>query len=408
MLKKLILENWKSFRYAELPLNRLTVLIGTNSSGRANVVEALEFFILLVQGKEIKTTLSHDATLPARQGSRSWTPPPQSQFTLQVVVQGEDHHTDYLYSITIQTKPNIRVIQESIARQYYQHYNQTNPVLTDLIKAYIKAGNELQIEVELYGRQFFYFPKSWNNHQSIFLQLKGMGLNDKMFWVISYIGRVIENIFILNPIPGKMRDYAPISDSLESNASNIAGVLASLTDQQKAEFESTVSAYGKHLPKPDIQKAWATSADRLGKDAMLYCQEQGQSGEIIEIDARMMSDGTLRFLAIITALLTRPEGSQLVIKEVDKGLPPDRLELLLKILKELSEKRNINIVITTQNPALLDALAPDKIPFVIVAHRDSNAGESQLTLLESIENFPQLFASVLLSKLASNGGEVTA
>ncbi|HEY9666466.1 MAG TPA: AAA family ATPase [Coleofasciculaceae cyanobacterium] len=43
MLKKLILENWKSFRYAELPIDPLTVLIGTNASGECNVVDALEF-----------------------------------------------------------------------------------------------------------------------------------------------------------------------------------------------------------------------------------------------------------------------------------------------------------------------------------------------------------------------------
>ncbi|XHX76420.1 MAG: AAA family ATPase [Stenomitos frigidus ULC029] len=36
MLKKLILENWKSFRYAELPIDPLTVLIGTNASGKSN------------------------------------------------------------------------------------------------------------------------------------------------------------------------------------------------------------------------------------------------------------------------------------------------------------------------------------------------------------------------------------
>ena len=35
MLKKLILENWKSFRYAENPIDPLTVLIGTNASGKS-------------------------------------------------------------------------------------------------------------------------------------------------------------------------------------------------------------------------------------------------------------------------------------------------------------------------------------------------------------------------------------
>ncbi|HBY77606.1 MAG TPA: ATPase, partial [Cyanobacteria bacterium UBA11148] len=64
---------------------------------------------------------------------------------------------------------------------------------------------------------------------------------------------------------------------------------------------------------------------------------------------RSLSDGTLRFLAIITALLTRPEGSQLVIKEVDQGLHPSRLEVLLRLAKQIGEKRKIDIVVTTQN-----------------------------------------------------------
>ena len=51
MLKKLILENWKSFRYAELPLDPLTVLIGTNASGKSNVVEALEFLQRIAKGE---------------------------------------------------------------------------------------------------------------------------------------------------------------------------------------------------------------------------------------------------------------------------------------------------------------------------------------------------------------------
>lgn len=36
---------------------------------------------------------------------------------------------------------------------------------------------------------------------------------------------------------------------------------------------------------------------------MLYCKEKWVKGKTIEVDAREMSDGTLRFLAIITAIL---------------------------------------------------------------------------------------------------------
>jgi predicted ATPase len=121
------------------------------------------------------------------------------------------------------------------------------------------------------------------------------------------------------------------------------------------------------------------------------------------IDARSMSDGTLRFLAILTALLTRPEGSQLVIEEIDNGLHPSRAELLVKILREIGSKRNIDILITTHNPALLDALGPEIVPFVVVAHRDKETGESKLTLLEDIDNFSKLFASYSLGDMTTKG-----
>ena len=201
-----------------------------------------------------------------------------------------------------------------------------------------------------------------------------------------------------------MRDYSHLSDSLENDASNIAGVIAALPDEQKATVESTLSEYIKDLPEGDIQKVWSEKVGRLGIDAMLYCQEKWKPGENTNpIDARTMSDGTLRFLAIITALLIRPEGSQIVIEEIDNGLHPSRAELLVKILREIGSKRKIDILLTTHNPALLNALGPEIVPFVVVAHRDSETGESKLTLLEDIDNFPKLFASYSLGDMATKG-----
>ena len=200
-----------------------------------------------------------------------------------------------------------------------------------------------------------------------------------------------------------MREYSQLSDTLESDASNIAGVLAALPDAKKAEIESTLSAYLQDLPEGDIQKVWAEKVGRFGTDAMLYCQEEWKPGNITEIDARSMSDGTLRFLAILTALLTRPEGSQIVIEEIDNGLHPSRAQLFVRILREIGSKRKIDILLTTHNPALLDALGSEIVPFVVVAHRDSETGESKLTLLEDIDNFSKLFASYSLGDMTTKG-----
>ena len=116
-----------------------------------------------------------------------------------------------------------------------------------------------------------------------------------------------------------------------------------------------------------------------------------------------MSDGTLRFIASLTALLTLPEGTQLVIEEIDNGLHPSRSDLLLKMLRDIGSERSVDIVATTHNPALLDALGPEMVPFVIVAHRDPESGDSKLTLLEDVENLPKLMAQGKLGTLATSG-----
>ena len=43
MIKQITFENWKSFGQAKLNIDPLTVLIGTNASGKSNAVDGLEF-----------------------------------------------------------------------------------------------------------------------------------------------------------------------------------------------------------------------------------------------------------------------------------------------------------------------------------------------------------------------------
>ena len=405
MLKKLILENWKSFRYAELPLDPLTVLIGTNASGKSNVVEALEFLQRIANGENIEAALAGDKTLSSiRGGVELAARKGENEFTIKALVSGEDDETDYLYSITLITKPIMNNLNETIT------------IINEKKNNYYPIKFGLTTE-KLYLRSCLLNRSSINGIRLDFIGIESFGtkLNDKNSYqmkivqeqsldiINKFILPTIQNIHILNPIPLTMRNYSRLSENIESDGSNIAGVLAALTDNKKTEVENTLSEYIKDLPEGDIKKVWAEKVGRLGTDAMLYCQEEWKSGEIIEIDARSMSDGTLRFLAILTALLTRPEGSQIVIEEIDNGLHPSRAALLVKILKEIGTKRNIDILLTTHNPALLDAFGSEIVPFVVVAHRDSETGESKLTLLEDIDNFPKLFASYSLGQMTTKG-----
>ncbi|MDZ7964097.1 MAG: ATP-binding protein [Nostoc sp. DedSLP03] len=449
MLKQLILENWKSFRYAELPLDPLTVLIGTNASGKSNVAEALELLKRIVRGEDIEAALEGNKTLSSIRGGVEWAAfKPETQFILKLLVQGEDDKTDYFYSITVQTKPDVHIVQESLEIQKisldFQSNNEiliNNNLLTN--KSYLSEVNQLFAQEQSKHDKLKQAINKLNNGNQELLQkfnalkenltnneikaeviLENIEIinnqtnkmieiiyeNDNKFDLLSNYLKVINiiinkviSIFILNPVPSMMRDYSRLSDVLESDASNIAGVIAALNREQKSEVESTLSAYIKDFPEGDIKTVFAEPVGRLKTDAMLYCEEEWKPGEMTLIDAKTMSDGTLRFIAILTALLTRPEGSQLVIEEIDNGLHPSRAELLVRILREIGSKRKIDILLTTHNPALLDALGPEIVPFVVVAHRDSETGESKLTLLEDIENFSKLFASYSLGDMTTKG-----
>ncbi len=417
MLKKLILENWKSFRYAELPIDPLTVLIGTNSSGKSNAVEALEFLNRISYGGDIQDVLIGNADFPPiRGGIDGIALKQQTDFTLSILTQGDDEYTDYSYSITISTEPEVRLLAESLIKikqglDLGEKPQSTN-IFTSERNLITQDLSDLSIYVKFNDDEF----KSNNGSNSPSLNFGSDGSSsflDLLPWVINSAKekagieeffQTLLDIFILDPVPSKMRSYSRFSKELTRDAANIAGVLAALPEEKKRLIESTISSYVTHLPERDIRRVWAEPVGRLGSDAMLYCEESWASDEPpMVIDARGMSDGTLRFLAIVTALLTRPEGSQLVIEEVDNGLHPSRAELLLKMLKELGAKRKIDILVTTHNPALLNALEPEMIPFVVVAHRDAQTGESKLTPLDDIHRLPKLLASGHIGELATQG-----
>lgn len=213
----------------------------------------------------------------------------------------------------------------------------------------------------------------------------------------------LRNIFVFDPIPSHMRDFAPLSETLLADGSNLAGVLAGLEPERKTQVEETLTRYLKDLPERDIKRIWTEPVGKFKTDAMLYCEEGWESEATHEIDARGMSDGTLRYLAIVTALLTREPGGLLVVEEVDNGLHPSRAHVLVDMLQTLGRKRRIDVVVTTHNPALLDAAGVTMVPFITVAHRDDATGFSQLTQLEDIDQLPKLMASGSLGQLSAKG-----
>ena len=409
MIKKLRLINWKSFEDATLHIDPLTIIIGANASGKSNLLDALMFLYRIGRGVGVHEAIEGGPGLPGLRGGFEWIClKPNEQFTLEVTTDGLHDHEEYVYKLKVEVSAVTvaRILSEELTHLSWLDHDEKPKNLKLFTTSTTEGSGKVEVKypnnTDIDHGSFIFTPNEYE--QSVLARLEPVfTVPEEVSQASSHILKQLRSIFVFDPIPSLMRGYSRMSHSLDSDGSNIAGVLAQQISPRKEEIEKTLAAYVSVLPERDIVRVWAEGVGKFNTDAMLYCEESWSDSSTQEIDARGMSDGTLRYIAIVTALLTRERGGLMVIDEVDNALHPSRADQLLNMLKELGKERNIDVIVTTHNPALLDAAGPSMVPFITVAHRNEGSGHSELKLFEDIESLPKLLAYGSLGKLSADG-----
>ena len=92
-----------------------------------------------------------------------------------------------------------------------------------------------------------------------------------------------------------------------------------------------------------------------------------------------------------------------MIEEIDNGVHPSRAAQLLTQMSRIAKQRNLRVLISSHNPALLDALPDDAVPHVVFCYRDPADGSSRLTRLSDIPDYPELIAQGSVGHLMTRG-----
>lgn len=71
------------------------------------------------------------------------------------------------------------------------------------------------------------------------------------------------------------------------------------------------------------------------------------------LPASLLSDGTLRFLALILIELDPGRRGVFCIEEPENGIHPSKLPALLRLLRDISEKPGCQVIVNTHSPALV-------------------------------------------------------
>lgn len=400
MITSLTLHNWKSFEDATLLIDQITFLIGTNASGKSNLVDALIFLSRLSTGERLA-----DVCKSIRGGIDQIIRRGCESSSIEVIFKRNG--TQYKYRLEFSVS-NAEAYVNSESLEVAMKSNEWRNLFdTD----YIKSDEDTNQITARFDKDRRGPRKGIRLRRDIIVLSQVQGQNvlkaikDGARAVLESFG----SIYVLDPIPGRMRDYVQLSEVLNSDGSNVAGVIAALseehheTEERGNTFADTLTRYVSKLPEKDIRKIWAERVGRFKDTAMVYCREDwDETGDTMEIDARSMSDGTLRFIAIIVALLTREPDSLIVIEEIDNGLHPSRAGELIYALTDIAGSRDFDVLCTTHNPVLIDELGGDVLDSVSCVTREGKHGSATIFRLTDRPDFLQKLARFTPGNMMTN------
>ena len=214
MITKIRLQNWKSFKDSTIYIDSLGILIGTNASGKSNVLDAFAFLRAVGEGKNLL-----DAIQTVR-GGEDW-----------IIRRGED---SFCIEIEIEIDGSSYLLDLRVIKR--------NSVFSFDSCEIHRLGTEANDIVP---------GKFIDSARNITWKMYDVPISLD-FWAKIYA--TFRNIIILDPAPAKMRDYCKISKELKSDGSNVAGVLCALAPEEKKKVEALVSSYVRPLPERDINR----------------------------------------------------------------------------------------------------------------------------------------------------------
>lgn len=393
MIKCFTFENFKSFEKAELNLEALTTLIGTNSSGKSNAIEGIAILAKAATGIELNTILDGQKSTGAvvRGGSRGCARFKTSAFKLGCLISLDDNY-DLLYEMKVGVGERVGIDEEGL---YLVKCDELGPKGKKIFKTKKVEDGRAEIKVQYKNGDVGNDPDTFCVRSSAILPqmvLKMRRDSEKEKKIVEYLERVIshlKNIRMLDPVPSAIRDYVRITDvELRQNCDNLSAVLNEMCKDvsRKQQLLQIV----RKLPENSVEDIEFIET-KIG-DVIFALRERNLSSTEL-VDARQLSDGTLRCIAVLTAALISEPGSLLMIEELDNGIHPARVYKLIEQLIAIGKERKIDIVITTHNATLLNAYKKEELMGVSVVYREEERGTSKIKSFIDIDNFPAMLAS---------------
>jgi len=182
---------------------------------------------------------------------------------------------------------------------------------------------------------------------------------------------------------------------LRFDAANIAPFLLRLKEEESKSYKDIIDTVRLVTPFFDdfILKPDKNEKVRL---------DWKQKGSDYPMRPHFFSDGTLRFICLVTALLQSAPPSTMIIDEPELGLHPYAIEILAELVQAVSGRTQL--IVSTQSPALVDFFEPENV--IVVSREQGSSVFKRLNAAELTEWLLEYSLGDLWRKNVIAGGPV--
>ena len=388
MLKRIKIKGYKSLVDLELKLEALTVLVGPNASGKSNFLDALQLLSRIANCQSLEDAFEPpyrghplESFTFGEEGIKSLLEKEKISLSIEVDVElsqsvinsvnkriqdikdtnDKDQHNsnssvsrrtqpirenELRYRIEIEMFPKngiLRVSDEYLAALSTQGKPKKNrkPFLE-------RIGNRLHLRMEgqshpLYYERYLDFSiLSRSHYPPHYPHLTAMQ-EELTNWLTFYL-EPREQMRLPNPVKA-VHDIGPMGEDL-------AAFLNNLKAHNIDQFQSIEKSLNKMIPSIT---GINVNVNEIG-EVELDLQEGTK-----HISARVLSEGTLRIIGLLTLVGGKEPPTLIGIEEPENGIHPRRIKRIAKFLESRMILKDIQLIATTHSSVLPDLIPPESL-----------------------------------------------
>ncbi len=345
LVRSLILKRFRSIPSERIEFDNPTFLVGRNGSGKSNLVDAFSFLAdsMAVPLQAVFDRRGGITAVRNRTSGKSY--PPNLGLGVEFGnINGAGTIGRYAFEVRALPNYGFEVVREQClvesSNKTRNWFERDKGTFRSNVRGLGPALDPAALSIPLVGGEARFAP------------------------VVSALSRL--RVYSIEPSKLREMQDPDGGTSLRRDGSNAASVLQEIGRQSEdqlvrvGEILATIVPntravrVRKHGNKLSLEftQEWDDAGSESKKWNVGEATDAGES-KSLRFEAFNMSDGTLRALGLLAAVFQRPAPSLIAIEEPEATIHPGALGAVLELLRHAA--KNMQVVVTTHSPDLLDA-----------------------------------------------------